>query len=139
MIASSEVDISVYLISGLLIVVTLQYNMISGREYDKSGQGLYNVPDGIPEDATEINLSANKISKIETNSFSLMSQCTLLNLSYNRISEVEPGAFIGLSAVTWLSLHYNRLDQLSMDMFSGLVSYAHLNSNILRGCIVLNM
>ena len=105
-------------------MLTQQYEFSTGRKYNRNRQGLRTVPTDIPADAVEVDLANNRISRVEANSFSHLSQCVELSLSNNGITEVEPGAFNGLSALTYLNISHNDLTHLSGGMFSGLVSYS---------------
>ena len=131
-------DSLIDLIAGVLIVLTQQYALTFCLKYDRSRRQLDTVPNDIPEDAVEVILSSNSITRLEPNTFSRLSQCTRLDLNYNHISEIEPGAFNGLTALSYLSLGHNRLDQLSVNMFSGLVSNTHLNICRNRSILVLS-
>ena len=99
--------------------------------YYKTVLGLTEIPTDIPTDALEVWLWHNRISKIRKNAFFQLSQCTNLQLTYNEISEVESGAFTGLIALKILNLDRNRLNRLEANMFYGLIScerlYLHNN------------
>ena len=90
------------------------------RKYYKTDLGLTAVPTNIPEEALKVILYGNKITRIEANVFSKLSQCTFINLRRNSIREVEAGAFNGLSNLTELVLSVNPLTTLRPDMFKGL-------------------
>ena len=115
--------LSINLFPGILILLTQQYEFSSGRKYDRNRQGLREVPTNIPADAEEVDLANNRISRVETNSFSHLSQCVKLSLSNNEITQIEPEAFNGLTSLTYLNISHNDLTHLSGSMFSGLVSF----------------
>ena len=117
------------LISGVLIVLTHQYNrVLCQQRYSKNGQGLIAVPTDIPTYTTEVSLYSNRITEIKTRAFNRLSALTLLNLHDNLISELEPGAFNGLMALSELYLGFNRLRKLEPGIFNEInVSYPFIS------------
>ena len=88
-----------------------------GRTYKHIFADLPAVPNDIPADALQVNIGRNRITRLEANAFSHLSECTSLHMIYNQISEVEPGAFNGLTALTSLAISWNRLERLYVNMF----------------------
>ena len=154
--------ISYLTISDALILLTLHYKSATSqsrrdeytadRKYYKSYFGLTAVPTDIPTDALSVEIDNNRITKIEANAFSQLSQCTRLSLLHNQISEVEPGAFNGLIALNLLSLESNQITALEVGTFDGLTALEFLyldrnrlekiNANIFSGlkrCTVLRL
>lgn len=83
--------------------------------FDCAGRGLKEVPSGIAENATELNLSENEIEKITVNSFSRMLNLTVLNLSWanknkrNAPLHIDSNTFRNLTKLTDLRLTGNKL------------------------------
>ncbi|XP_041670420.1 toll-like receptor 13 [Cheilinus undulatus] len=88
--------------------------------------GLRAVPKDIPPTVKSIDLSANKISKIQSTDFKNLSLVTELSLKNNNISQIETGAFAHLISLTQLSLSNNRLVKLGDDLFAGLSNLKEL-------------
>ena len=64
----------------------------------------------------QVNLSQNKLERLENNSFSSVnttSNIQMINLSKNKLSTIDQAAFKGLDNLTVLSLNENLLDDLN--------------------------
>ena len=121
------------LVLGILILLTQQYESTLSQGYNRDEyppkheyvNGIYKhifadltaVPTDIPADAVGVDIGRNRITRLEVNAFSHLSQCTSLQMLYNQISEVEPGAFNGLTALRRLAISWNRLERLYVNMF----------------------
>ena len=92
-----------------------RYEYTADRKYFRTYGLLRVIPRFIPADAVEVDLHGNRITRIESYTFSRLTQCTNLDLSSNRISEVQAEAFYGLTSLTRLSLKRNRITQLGME------------------------
>lgn len=77
-----------------------------------------------------INMTLNKISKIENRAFENCVNITLLDLSHNEITEIPKLAFDELTYATELSLAFNALTNFSQ--VSNVYLYRQRYWNILR-------
>ena len=128
----SVVLISYLTILDVLILLTQQYKSTIGqdprneytsdRKYYKVSLGLTAIPSDIPTDALSVAIENNRISKIESNVFYQLSECTSLGLSSNQISEVKPGAFNGLIVLARLFLENNQISEFEAGTFNGLTA-----------------
>ena len=96
-------ECSIFIISAFLIVVVYLPNHVSSIDYIARDKGLTEVPDDIPDEAENIWLDNNSITRIRTNQFSHLSSCTNLGLYKNRISVIDAGAFRGMNQLNYLS------------------------------------
>ena len=71
-----------------------------GRKYYKTHLSLSEIPDDIPTDAVQVFMYYNRITRIQANVFSELSQCTTVELYHNHITTIEAGAFNGLTVLT---------------------------------------
>ncbi len=71
--------------------------------YDGESKSLTQVPDDIPLNATKVNLSFNRITRIRAGAFSRLSECTWLSLYSNRLTSIEAG---GLQGKFWETLMF---------------------------------
>lgn len=105
--------------------INLENNNLSGEIIIDTFAGLNNI--------SKLDLSKQNISSIRNGAFSDMNMLLILNLSYNRISEVESYSFSNLS-ISVLNISYNRLSVL--DFFqNGLTNLTELylsNNNIIN-------
>lgn len=69
-------------------------------------------------DLPALDLSANRITSIDPETFKNMPNFEWLDLSGNQISSIQADNFINLGNITSLSLNYNILTVLSADVFS---------------------
>ena len=106
----------------------------TNREFFRSGVGLTNVPDDIPEDAVEVDLTHNRIEILLPNAFSHFLVCLELRLGFNKIWSIENQTFNGLDRLKVLHLNKNHLDSLEPGMFSGLARLETLDvcCNVIR-------
>ncbi|KAK7489547.1 hypothetical protein BaRGS_00019181 [Batillaria attramentaria] len=89
---------------------------------DCRDKGLTEIPDNIPESATEIRLEENHITQIPSRIFSDMKKLRRIDLSNNQISFVAPDAFSGLHQLSSLVLYGNKITELPPGVFNGLTS-----------------
>lgn len=75
----------------------------------------------------ELWLYDNKLSLVEDDTFSNLTQLFLLVLSRNQISHVSTGAFRGLEKIGEISLHTNLLRSLQSGTFRGLPHLFHIS------------
>lgn len=82
----------------------------------------------------ELNLSANKILKIDKFSFQSLPFLIKLDLSSNRISFIQPGSFLQVGALKMLTLFGNNLQTLQFGVFDGIkaLHFVNLSSNALQ-------
>lgn len=105
-----KVTISIGLFSNLTKLETLEMN----------GMALEHVPEKLPENLRELRLVENKITRINTASFSRMTNLTHLYLSRNcyywnpclRNYIIKNGSFSSLCSLKHLSLSYNNLSRV---------------------------
>jgi slit protein 2 len=74
------------------------------KKVDCSRRGLTSIPTGIPDSTKFLDLRANKLTKIDANSFSNLHALEVLNLIENNISLIHPNAFAGLNSLRELVL-----------------------------------
>lgn len=93
---------------------------------------LTEIPDNIPESATEIRLEENHITQIPSRIFADMKKLRRIDLSNNQISFVAPDAFSGLHQLSSLVLYGNKITELPPGVFHGLTSLQLLLLNANR-------
>lgn len=81
-----------------------------------------------------LKLQENYIESILENTFFELKNLRLLILSYNRLSTIEDYSFQGLTSLTLLSLDYNRLSHIDKSAFKNCsnLQELHLNGNKLQ-------
>lgn len=89
-------------------------------------QELYDIPSGIPNVVKQLFLGYNKLTVIESDSFSTLNNLTRLSLLNNRITELKNSSFSGLRHLKYLTLRKNKLRTISRDAFQDLVSLQNL-------------
>ncbi|XP_070212275.1 protein slit-like isoform X2 [Littorina saxatilis] len=89
---------------------------------DCRDKGLTDIPDNIPESATEIRLEENHITQIPSRIFADMKKLRRIDLSNNQISFVAPDSFSGLHQLSSLVLYGNKITDLPPGVFNGLTS-----------------
>lgn len=72
------------------------------------------------KDLIELDLSFNKIGKLEVTSFSNLNQLLYLNLETTGISNIEYGTFSHQTRLITLDIAYNKLRELDLLMFASL-------------------
>ncbi|XP_076372429.1 protein slit-like isoform X3 [Tachypleus tridentatus] len=91
-----------------------------------SRQKLKVVPNHIPIESTELDLSNNQISIIPNNIFSNLTKLSTLILSYNKLQCIQKDSFRGLNSLRILSLHGNDVSLIPDGAFRDLVSITHI-------------
>ena len=117
-------------VSDVILTVILIHNVkafYSNGKYFPDSKAITEVPDDIPDGATEIDLSGCQISRLRDLSFMNLSNCTYLSLSTNSISQIDVGAFNGLKNLKKLILSGNKLASLDPGVFSALISLKELD------------
>ena len=94
--------------------------------YKGNNKGLTSVLADVPTDVHFLYLQDNRITSLQTDSFSRFSECLTIDLEKNSISEIQTGAFNGLHTLLKLALSYNNLSQIETGMWQGLPSLAVL-------------
>nr|USC27898.1 toll-like receptor 22 [Sebastiscus marmoratus] len=116
-------------ISGFVVPVTGFYlkscHMSSDNTLCSKGN-LSAVPQDIPSKTKFLDLSENKIQKIQKSDFKILPVLTQLDLKRNYISDIYTGGFANLIALKTLNLNNNRLVKLVDDVFEGLSSLTQL-------------
>lgn len=92
---------------------------------------LSELPQGIPQKATEIRLEQNEIAEIGPGAFSAQKRVARIDLSNNKVMKLAADAFTGLAHLTSLVLYGNKIKDLPSGIFHGLGSLQLLllNSN----------
>ena len=110
------------ILSGLVILLVVWENLsCHGYVYNEKDLRLASVPTNIPENATSVILTNNRITNLTSGVFSHLRHCTSLELSHNYVLVIESGAFSGLSLLTNLNLGSNRISQpIDSSMWKGL-------------------
>ncbi|XP_055372286.1 protein slit-like isoform X2 [Condylostylus longicornis] len=85
-------------------------------------KSLSNVPNSLPEDATELRLEQNYITELPPKAFANFRRLRRIDLSNNNISKIAYDAFTGLSHLTTLVLYGNRIKDLPAGLFRGLTA-----------------
>ncbi len=81
----------------------------------------------IPASATKVSLRFKHISQLPGGAFSHLQHCTDLDLSHNRVSYIDTEAFTGLSSLQRLDLRNNEISSLPPGVFSPLKQCTALN------------
>ncbi|XP_034562815.1 toll-like receptor 13 [Notolabrus celidotus] len=84
------------------------------------------VPRDIPSTVKGVDLTSNKITKIQADDFKHLSVLTQLDLKHNSISQIDAGAFADLISLQKLNLNSNKLVALGDDLFGGLSNLTEL-------------
>ncbi|KAL1130294.1 hypothetical protein AAG570_013232, partial [Ranatra chinensis] len=94
-------------------------------------KALSNVPDHLPDSATELRLEQNEIGEIRSKAFVSYKRLRRIDLSKNQISKVAVDAFLGLKSLTSLVLYGNKIKELPAGVLYGLTSLQllFLNAN----------
>ncbi|KAI4882052.1 hypothetical protein NFI96_007680 [Prochilodus magdalenae] len=90
-------------------------------------RNLNAVPKDLPSQASVLDISENKISRIKYTDLAHLSKLTHLNVSHNVLHTVEDGAFRNLVALQELNLAFNKLGTIEGELFHSL-----LNLTVLR-------
>ena len=93
----------------------------------KSHLSLTCVPTDLAEGATEVYLGGNHIRSLTPRVFSRIPKCSYLDLSYNKITTIESESFEGLYGLHVLDLSGNPLPTIRKDMWVGLRSLRTLS------------
>ncbi|TNN48077.1 Leucine-rich repeats and immunoglobulin-like domains protein 2 [Liparis tanakae] len=88
--------------------------------FDQNIVNLTAVLRTLPDNATAINLSKNRIGAVPPASFSRMPGLKLLDLSQNRLVSLRGGGFRGLEVLESLNLTCNNISRLHAGAFEGL-------------------
>ncbi|XP_064631444.1 slit homolog 2 protein-like isoform X2 [Lineus longissimus] len=87
---------------------------------DCRDKGLTEIPENIPEIATELRLEQNQITMIPSKGFLPYKRLRRIDLSNNQISYLAPDAFAGLRSLNSLVLYGNKIGDLPPTIFTGL-------------------
>ncbi|KAH9514924.1 hypothetical protein Btru_021378 [Bulinus truncatus] len=94
---------------------------------------LASVVSGVSPSAVLLDLSSNRLTRIERETFRSLTKLEYLNLASNRITDISDGAFVGLSELEELNLRGNNMRTLGNASFQGLASLKdlHLGGNVI--------
>nr|QPD07683.1 toll-like receptor 13 [Nibea albiflora] len=92
----------------------------------KSKPSLKAVPTDIPPTVKGLDLSVNRITKIQGSDFKNLPLLTQLEIDRNMISQIDTGAFAHLISLKRLNLNNNKLHELTADLFDGLRNLTEL-------------
>lgn len=95
-------------------------NLTNLKTFEMNGMALRHIPGNLPENLQQLRLVENKITSINTKTFSSMTNLTHLYLSRNcyywnpclRHYTIENGSFSSLGGLRHLSLSYNNLSHV---------------------------
>lgn len=74
-----------------------------------------------------LDLSSNEIQSLSADAFNGLTRLSTLYLRSNNLTEITSGTFIGLSNLDTLDLSHNRLQRLNADTFLGLIKLGSLD------------
>ncbi|XP_036388542.1 amphoterin-induced protein 3-like [Megalops cyprinoides] len=83
-------------------------------------QDLQQLPSRMPASTATLDLSHNRLERLEAGGFSGLPRLEVLRLAHNRLSSLAPGAFRNTSALRHLDLSSNGLRLLDRHSFQGL-------------------
>ena len=98
--------------------VSFRDEYTENRWFYRTGLGIREVPNDIPDAALYVELRDNAIETIRANAFLRLKHCIYLSLDHNIISRIEDNAFNGLISLEMLHLRNNRLTKITIEMFS---------------------
>ncbi|XP_026217824.1 toll-like receptor 13 [Anabas testudineus] len=87
---------------------------------------LSTVPQDIPSKVKGLDLSGNRISKIQVSDFEALPLLTQLELNHNYITHIDNSAFSTMIYLEKLNLNSNKLVELGEDLFKGLSNLIEL-------------
>lgn len=95
---------------------------------------LDKVPGYIPKHTENLDLSDNRIARLEKTSFDHLTQLQVLNISKNNVSDIAEETFASIKNLLFLNLGYNKLTMLTRSMLDGLgkLSTLLLNDNLIE-------
>ncbi|XP_055866165.1 insulin-like growth factor-binding protein complex acid labile subunit [Biomphalaria glabrata] len=88
---------------------------------------LAGVIRAVPSTAVLLDLSFNRITRLDREAFRTLPQLEILNLASNHIKELVEGVFTGLGKLEELNLRGNKVSTLSNTSFYGLTSLKELH------------
>ncbi|XP_061912484.1 leucine-rich repeat and immunoglobulin-like domain-containing nogo receptor-interacting protein 1 [Entelurus aequoreus] len=108
---------------------------VTTRRVNCSYGGLSTVPETLPSDANQLNMSHNAIRILAPQRFRSLTRLLDLDLSDNLLAYIQVDAFIGLRSLVNLRLARNLLKILPVGAFSGLseLQLLDVSSNELLG------
>ena len=105
-----------------------------GFAWNCSHLNLKQIPTRFPmsnssQKLCELNLSWNRLTSVEDNSFRTLKDLKWLRLNNNNLTRIESNAFVGLQQLVYLNLSTNKLDCKSFtdQVFEPLVRLKYLN------------
>ena len=96
-------------------------------------RGLKSVPPSLPVETTELDLSHNNIRKLYANDFENCSNLFSLDISNNKLSKMDQQVFTSLPQLTCLFLFHNNLQYKTTFENNPLKPLVHLKSLKLQG------
>uniref|UniRef100_A0A8C5WCT5 TIR domain-containing protein n=1 Tax=Leptobrachium leishanense TaxID=445787 RepID=A0A8C5WCT5_9ANUR len=99
----------------------------SSKTADCHGKEFEEVPDNLPNDLRVLDLSYNKLTRINTGDFFFFSDLRVLNLSYNNISSIDNDSFASNTLLGQLSLFNNSLTEMPSQVLEPLMFLEYLD------------
>ena len=134
-IKSISVSISVFLLALLSLYITncCDRDEYTNDIYYKTDCSLTDVPSDIRQEAREVHLDENEITRVSSQTFSNLKQCTYLSMSQNKLIHVHLDMFNGLQSLEELVLKFNDIKDIDDGAFSHLTKCKtlKLNNNML--------
>ncbi|XP_072024540.1 uncharacterized protein [Amphiura filiformis] len=97
---------------------------------NKNTMLLYQPPDIILANSTTLDLSNRRVTQVEPNTFSNLTDVIILLLSRNNISTIEPDIFKGLQNIHTLDLSFNQISSIEAGSFLHLYTLKRLLLNV---------
>ena len=110
----------------LLVLMLCVLDSVS-CDYKRIRSGLAEVPDDIPDDIDQIDLSENQITALRNTSFVNLTECNSMIINRNNIKHIDIGTFRYMKHLGDLQLYVNQLIEITQGMFEGLGSLRLLN------------
>ncbi|XP_071127188.1 leucine-rich repeat-containing G-protein coupled receptor 4-like [Mytilus edulis] len=88
-----------------------------GTEVKCNQQNLVDIPDGIPNTTTQLDLKQNNIVTIAADAFINLTSLELLDLGFNQISSLTANVFNGLVSIKTMVLSNNQISIIAADTF----------------------
>ena len=103
---------------------------VDGTHADCRSMNLLSIPSDLPPSITYLSVRDNNLAELNPGDLQFYPNVTELDLSYNRLSRIQSGVFMGMSSIERLELVGNNLnycnDSLPKNAFDGLVSLLKL-------------
>ncbi|XP_052065333.1 leucine-rich repeat-containing G-protein coupled receptor 5-like [Mytilus californianus] len=94
--------------------------LCNSRRVDCSGKNLTAVPDGIPDDVVNLDLSMNNMTSFPDNAFLKFRKLEELRLAGNKLTDIPPKAFQDLYFLKVINLQHNSFTKVPAYTFQNL-------------------